>query len=135
MQSKAADGLLVSERLSYLSNDRVKEGADDSYVDIKTPNDLEDGALRQGGAPVYTSPDVLAKAQNWSRYTAHLTASFLGSTMKKYVTGTVMKAGMVNMMKKLSKPMSQSKVPLYLSELRHSPMMSVVVMDVMVRVP
>ncbi|KAF0683282.1 Aste57867_24714 [Aphanomyces stellatus] len=60
MQSKAADGLLVSERLSYLSNDHNKNEADGNYADNKTPNDLEDGALRDGGAPVYTSPEVLA---------------------------------------------------------------------------
>ncbi|KAF0683285.1 Aste57867_24717 [Aphanomyces stellatus] len=60
MQSKAADGLLVSERLSYLSNDNTKNDADGNYADNKTPNDLEDGALRDGGAPIYTSPEVLA---------------------------------------------------------------------------
>ncbi|KAF0691873.1 Aste57867_16979 [Aphanomyces stellatus] len=33
---------------------------DGNYHDEKTPHDLEDGALREGGAPVYTSPEVLA---------------------------------------------------------------------------
>ncbi|KAF0708539.1 Aste57867_6312 [Aphanomyces stellatus] len=61
MQAKAGDGLLLQERLSFLSNDRAKEAHDDAnYVDGKTPNDLEDGALRLGGAPEYTSPEVLA---------------------------------------------------------------------------
>ncbi|KAF0697824.1 Aste57867_11511 [Aphanomyces stellatus] len=60
MQAKAGDGMLIQERLSYLSADRTKADADANYVDGKTPNDLEDGALREGGAPVYTSPEVLA---------------------------------------------------------------------------
>ncbi|CAK4086455.1 unnamed protein product [Aphanomyces euteiches] len=52
-------GLELQERLSYLSADRDNKNADGEYVDGKTPNDLEDGALREGGAPVYTSPEVL----------------------------------------------------------------------------
>ncbi|CAK4712016.1 unnamed protein product [Aphanomyces euteiches] len=52
--------LKLQERVSYLSADRTKEDADGTYVDAKTPGDLEDGALREGGAPVYTSPEVLA---------------------------------------------------------------------------
>ncbi|KAF0694298.1 Aste57867_14810 [Aphanomyces stellatus] len=60
MQTKAPGGLEIQERLSYLSADRTKADADGNYVDNKTPNDLEDGALRDGGAPIYTSPEVLA---------------------------------------------------------------------------
>ncbi|KAH9183016.1 hypothetical protein AeNC1_015009, partial [Aphanomyces euteiches] len=52
-------GLELQERLSYLSADRDNKNADGEYVDGKTPNDLEDGALREGGAPVYTSPEIL----------------------------------------------------------------------------
>ncbi|KAF0715650.1 Aste57867_3277 [Aphanomyces stellatus] len=60
MQTRTNGGLEIQERLSYVSGDRVKTDVDGNYVDNKTPNDLEDGALRQGGAPVYTSPEVLA---------------------------------------------------------------------------
>ncbi|CAK4366864.1 unnamed protein product, partial [Aphanomyces euteiches] len=60
MNNKAQAPLELQERVSYLSADRTKADADGNYVDAKTPNDLEDGALREGGAPVYTSPEVLA---------------------------------------------------------------------------
>ncbi|KAF0717621.1 hypothetical protein As57867_002179, partial [Aphanomyces stellatus] len=51
MQTKAG-GLELSERLLYLSDDKTKTDADGNYIDGKTPNDLVDGALREGGAPV-----------------------------------------------------------------------------------
>ncbi|KAF0688432.1 Aste57867_19948 [Aphanomyces stellatus] len=54
--------LELQERLSYLSADRSTPA--DNYVDGKTPVSIEDlehgGALREGDAPVYTSPEVLA---------------------------------------------------------------------------
>ncbi|OQR82748.1 Folate-Biopterin Transporter (FBT) Family [Achlya hypogyna] len=56
------DGLVAGERLSYVhSVDR----ATSDYVAAKTPDDVEagefeDGALREGGALVYTSPEILA---------------------------------------------------------------------------
>ncbi|OQR89050.1 transmembrane protein [Achlya hypogyna] len=50
---------LTTERVSYIAS--LDKGAvDDGYEDAKTPGDLEDGALREGGALVYTSPEVLA---------------------------------------------------------------------------
>ncbi|OQR89320.1 folate-Biopterin Transporter (FBT) family [Achlya hypogyna] len=50
--------LTHAERLSYVSS--LTGGAKgDEYAPVKTP-DLEVGALRQGDAPVYTSPEILA---------------------------------------------------------------------------
>ncbi|EQC40210.1 hypothetical protein SDRG_02858 [Saprolegnia diclina VS20] len=44
----------IEERLSFVS-----ATIDKAYDEAKTPGDLEGGALREGGAPVYTSKEVL----------------------------------------------------------------------------
>ncbi|KDO18124.1 hypothetical protein SPRG_16501 [Saprolegnia parasitica CBS 223.65] len=50
----------LMERVSYVhSVDKDTKNAGD-YDDMKTPGDLETGALREGDAPVYTSPEILA---------------------------------------------------------------------------
>ncbi|RQM24593.1 hypothetical protein B5M09_005734 [Aphanomyces astaci] len=56
---KPVAALDLQERVSYVSATKSHKVNGD-YVDGKTPNDLEDGALREGGGPVYTSPEVLA---------------------------------------------------------------------------
>ncbi|KDO19564.1 hypothetical protein SPRG_15145 [Saprolegnia parasitica CBS 223.65] len=53
--------IALAERLSYVASLDVQAGAKgDDYEGVKTPLDLEDGALREGGAPVYSSPEVMA---------------------------------------------------------------------------
>ncbi|OQR89465.1 folate-Biopterin Transporter (FBT) family [Achlya hypogyna] len=50
---------LTTERVSYIAS-LDKDAAGDGYDEAKTPGDIEDGALRGGDAPVYTSVEVLA---------------------------------------------------------------------------
>ncbi|EQC39547.1 hypothetical protein SDRG_02983 [Saprolegnia diclina VS20] len=54
--------LAPAERLSYVSSTTgiIKGSADDGFAESKTPGELEDGALRNGDAPIYTSPEILA---------------------------------------------------------------------------
>ncbi|OQR93117.1 Folate-Biopterin Transporter (FBT) Family [Achlya hypogyna] len=52
--SANTQALGFEERVSYVSGP-----VDKAYDEAKTPTDLEDGALRGGGAPVYTSKEVL----------------------------------------------------------------------------
>ncbi|KDO20381.1 hypothetical protein SPRG_21336 [Saprolegnia parasitica CBS 223.65] len=50
---------LTTERVSYIASfDTHADGHE--YGETKTPGEIEDGALRGGDAPVYTSPEVLA---------------------------------------------------------------------------
>ncbi|EQC32764.1 hypothetical protein SDRG_09736 [Saprolegnia diclina VS20] len=50
---------LTTERVSYIASfDKHADG--NEYDEAKTPGDIEEGALRIGDAPVYTSPEVLA---------------------------------------------------------------------------
>ncbi|KDO25797.1 hypothetical protein SPRG_08740 [Saprolegnia parasitica CBS 223.65] len=52
--------VLTTDRVSYIAS-LDKHAADgNDYEDAKTPGDLEDGALRDGGALVYSSPEILA---------------------------------------------------------------------------
>ncbi|EQC32036.1 hypothetical protein SDRG_10235, partial [Saprolegnia diclina VS20] len=59
------DGLPLGERLSY-ARASIEPVSGDDYTPVKTPGDLEadtapdGGALREGGALVYTSPEILA---------------------------------------------------------------------------
>ncbi|KDO17581.1 hypothetical protein SPRG_17034 [Saprolegnia parasitica CBS 223.65] len=56
-----AKEFISAERVSYLhSVDKVTADHADDYEATKTPGDLEDGALRVGGAPVYTSAECLS---------------------------------------------------------------------------
>ncbi|OQS00731.1 folate-Biopterin Transporter (FBT) family [Achlya hypogyna] len=48
----------LSERLSYVSSPVAKD-AEGAYEAAATPQIFDDGALREGPAPVYTSPEVL----------------------------------------------------------------------------
>ncbi|EQC36062.1 hypothetical protein SDRG_06797 [Saprolegnia diclina VS20] len=58
MQAKRTGGMELQERVSYVSATQDKPAGED-YDDGKTPVDLEDGALRAGGAPDYLSREVL----------------------------------------------------------------------------
>ncbi|OQR92298.1 Folate-Biopterin Transporter (FBT) Family [Achlya hypogyna] len=58
MQAKRAGALELQERVSFVSVTTDKAAAED-YGESKTPDELEGGALRAGGAPNYTSPEVL----------------------------------------------------------------------------
>ncbi|KAF0686849.1 Aste57867_21377 [Aphanomyces stellatus] len=64
MSSQINKDLTIAARSSYVSSVESDENDNNatSYDQIKSPVDhpLEDGALREGGAPIYTSPDVLA---------------------------------------------------------------------------
>ncbi|OQS06556.1 tRNA(Ile)-lysidine synthase [Thraustotheca clavata] len=57
---RALGGAELQERVSYVSATKDKLNAGEDYNDAKTPGELEDGALRAGGAPVYKSPEVIA---------------------------------------------------------------------------
>ncbi|RLO02267.1 hypothetical protein DYB28_014492, partial [Aphanomyces astaci] len=51
---------LLQERVSYIASITKQADKDvDGFKDASTPLDLEDGALREGGPLVYTSPEVL----------------------------------------------------------------------------
>ncbi|KDO18123.1 hypothetical protein SPRG_16500 [Saprolegnia parasitica CBS 223.65] len=53
----------LMERVSYvhsIDKDKDAKAVDGDYDATKTPEDLENGALREGDAPVYTSPEILA---------------------------------------------------------------------------
>ncbi|KAF0715654.1 Aste57867_3281 [Aphanomyces stellatus] len=53
-------GLMSTQDRTLASSSQAK-GACDGYINLKEPTDLEDGvAAHQGGAPIYTSPQVLA---------------------------------------------------------------------------
>ncbi|EQC29112.1 hypothetical protein SDRG_13143 [Saprolegnia diclina VS20] len=57
------DELELAERISYTKSMDPIEKLSPDYLAAKTPGDLEadeDGALREGGALVYTSPEILA---------------------------------------------------------------------------
>ncbi|RHY82964.1 hypothetical protein DYB35_011356, partial [Aphanomyces astaci] len=51
---------LLQERVSYIASiTKLADKDVDGFKDASTPLDLEDGALREGGSLVYTSPEVL----------------------------------------------------------------------------
>ncbi|RHZ38068.1 hypothetical protein DYB26_012818, partial [Aphanomyces astaci] len=51
---------ILQERVSYIASITKQADKDvDGFKDASTPLDLEDGALREGGPLVYTSPEVL----------------------------------------------------------------------------
>ncbi|RHY77987.1 hypothetical protein DYB34_013350, partial [Aphanomyces astaci] len=51
---------MLQERVSYIASiTKQADKAVDGFKDASTPLDLEDGALREGGPLVYTSPEVL----------------------------------------------------------------------------
>ncbi|RHY43833.1 hypothetical protein DYB34_011525, partial [Aphanomyces astaci] len=51
---------LLQERVSYIASITKQADKDvDGFKDASTPLELEDGALREGGPLVYTSPEVL----------------------------------------------------------------------------
>ncbi|KDO28923.1 hypothetical protein SPRG_05794 [Saprolegnia parasitica CBS 223.65] len=50
----------ATDRLSYVTSPTGLAKAADDYDHIKTPIDVEAGGLRDGAAPIYTSPEVLA---------------------------------------------------------------------------
>ncbi|OQR83680.1 hypothetical protein THRCLA_23136, partial [Thraustotheca clavata] len=54
----AVSNNIVAERTSYIHS--VDKNNAEEYENVKTPGELEGGALRRGGAPVYTSAEVLA---------------------------------------------------------------------------
>ncbi|EQC36064.1 hypothetical protein SDRG_06799 [Saprolegnia diclina VS20] len=56
--NKQIGAMELQERVSYISATTDKPAGDD-YGDAKTPGELEDGALRAGGAPDYLSREVL----------------------------------------------------------------------------
>jgi len=50
----------LAERLSYVNSVDGAANKGDNYENAKTPDNLENGALRGGDAPIYTSPEVMA---------------------------------------------------------------------------
>ncbi|KDO29925.1 hypothetical protein SPRG_05115 [Saprolegnia parasitica CBS 223.65] len=58
MAAKRPGAIELQERVSYVSATQDKAAGED-YGDVKTPGELEGGALRAGGAPDYMSREVI----------------------------------------------------------------------------